>query len=101
MIHRLRPGDERRLQELCRRFKERVPSDDEATSLLRRKDIYVWVAEVEAELAGLPMPTFCPASTAIPASSSTNSRSTSGSVAEDLDAHWLTRHERWLSASVR
>src|SRR4029453_11851561 len=52
MIHRLRPGDERRLQELCRRFKERVPSDDEATSLLGRKDIYVWVAEVDAELAG-------------------------------------------------
>lgn len=52
MIHRLRPGDERRLQELCRRFKERVPSDEEASSLLGRKDIYVWVAKVDAELAG-------------------------------------------------
>jgi GNAT superfamily N-acetyltransferase len=52
MIHRLKPGDEQRLQELCSRFKERVPSDDEATSLLARKDIYVWVADVDGELAG-------------------------------------------------
>jgi len=52
MIQRLRPGDEPRLQELCRRFKDRVPSDAEAADLLAREDIYVWVAEVQEELAG-------------------------------------------------
>jgi ribosomal protein S18 acetylase RimI-like enzyme len=52
VIHRLTPGDEPRLQELCSRFKDRVPSDEEAASLLAHKDIYVWVAEVDAELAG-------------------------------------------------
>jgi ribosomal protein S18 acetylase RimI-like enzyme len=52
MIHRLTAGDERRLQELCRRFKERVPSNEEAASLLGRNDIYVWVADVEGDLAG-------------------------------------------------
>jgi hypothetical protein len=52
VIHRLKPGDERRLQELCCRFKERVPSDNEAASLLAREDIYVWVADVDGELAG-------------------------------------------------
>jgi hypothetical protein len=53
VIHRLTPGDEPRLQELCSRFKDRVPSDEEASSLLAHEDIYVWVAEVDAELAGL------------------------------------------------
>jgi ribosomal protein S18 acetylase RimI-like enzyme len=52
MIQRLRPGDEPRLQELCRRFKDRVPSDAEAVDLLAREDVYVWVAEVQEELAG-------------------------------------------------
>ena len=51
-IHRLRIGDERRLQELCRRFKERVPSDEEAAAFLARDNIYVWVADVDGELAG-------------------------------------------------
>ena len=51
-VRRLELGDERRLQELCRRFKERIPSDEEAAALLARDDIYVWVAEVEGELAG-------------------------------------------------
>jgi hypothetical protein len=49
----------------------------------------------------LPMPMFCPASTATRASSSTNSRLTRGSAAKDLGEHWSSRHERWLSASVR
>jgi ribosomal protein S18 acetylase RimI-like enzyme len=52
VIHRLKPGDEPRLQELCSRFKDRVPSDEEASSLLEHEDIYVWIAEVGAELAG-------------------------------------------------
>jgi aminoglycoside 3-N-acetyltransferase I len=52
VIHRLTPGDEPRLQELCSRFKDRVPSDEEASSLLAHEDIYVWVAEVDAKLAG-------------------------------------------------
>ena len=52
MIHRLTPGDEPRLLELCSRFKDRVPSDAEAASLLAHRDIYVWVSEVDAELAG-------------------------------------------------
>jgi ribosomal protein S18 acetylase RimI-like enzyme len=52
MIERLRVGDERRLQKLCRRFKEHVPSEDEASAFLSRDDIYVWVGEVDGELAG-------------------------------------------------
>jgi GNAT superfamily N-acetyltransferase len=51
-IHRLGPDDEPRLQELCRRFKQRVPSDAEAIRLLARDDIHVWVADVDGELAG-------------------------------------------------
>jgi GNAT superfamily N-acetyltransferase len=51
-ILRLKLGDEPRLQELCRRFKNRVPSDGEAASFLARDDIYVWVADVDGELAG-------------------------------------------------
>jgi GNAT superfamily N-acetyltransferase len=52
VIHRLSPGDEPRLQELCRQFKDRVPSDKEAADLLAREHVYVWVADVEGELAG-------------------------------------------------
>jgi ribosomal protein S18 acetylase RimI-like enzyme len=52
VIHCLKPGDEPRLQELCGRFKDRVPSDEEASSLLAHEEICVWVAEVGAELAG-------------------------------------------------
>ena len=51
-ISRLGLGDVRRLQELCRRFKDRVPSDDEAMGFLARDDIYVWVADVDGEVAG-------------------------------------------------
>jgi GNAT superfamily N-acetyltransferase len=51
-IRRLQSGEEARLKELCRRFKQRVPSDDEAARLLAREDVRVWVAEVEGELAG-------------------------------------------------
>ena len=51
-IRRLGAGDERQLQELCRRFKDRVPSDEEAVAFLARNDIHVWVAEVDGELAG-------------------------------------------------
>ena len=52
MIRRLAPGDEPRLQELCRRFKERVPSDEEAVAVLAREELPIWVAEVDGELAG-------------------------------------------------
>jgi GNAT superfamily N-acetyltransferase len=51
-IGRLGAGDERRLQELCGRFRDRAPSDDEAAAFLARDDIHVWVAEIEGELAG-------------------------------------------------
>jgi ribosomal protein S18 acetylase RimI-like enzyme len=51
-IRRLGAGDDRQLQELCRRFKDRVPSDEEAVAFLARNDIHVWVAEVDGELAG-------------------------------------------------
>jgi GNAT superfamily N-acetyltransferase len=51
-VRRLEPGDEPRLQELCRRFKERLPSDAEAARLLARDDVHIWVAEVDGELAG-------------------------------------------------
>lgn len=52
MIRRLAPGDEQRLQELCHRFKDRVPSDEEAVAVLAREDLPIWVAEVDGELAG-------------------------------------------------
>jgi ribosomal protein S18 acetylase RimI-like enzyme len=52
MIRKLRAGDERRLQELCRRFKDRVPSEEEAVSFLGRDNHYVWVAEADGALAG-------------------------------------------------
>lgn len=52
MICRLAPGDEARLQELCRRFKTRVPSDEEAGAVLARADLPIWIAEVDGELAG-------------------------------------------------
>jgi ribosomal protein S18 acetylase RimI-like enzyme len=48
-IRRLEPGDEARLQEVCRRFKERVPSHAEAARLLAQDDVSVWVAEVDGE----------------------------------------------------
>jgi len=52
VIRRLGPGDASRLQELCLRFKERVPSDEEAATFLARGDIHTWVAEVDGDLAG-------------------------------------------------
>jgi ribosomal protein S18 acetylase RimI-like enzyme len=51
-IRRLGVGDELRLQELCRIFKERVLSGEEAAAFLARDDIHVWIAEVDGELAG-------------------------------------------------
>jgi GNAT superfamily N-acetyltransferase len=51
-IRRLEPGDEQRLQELSRRFKQRVPSDEEASRLLARDDVHVWLALVDDEPAG-------------------------------------------------
>ncbi len=52
MIRALGPRDVGVLQETCRRFKERVPSDEEAARFLARDDIHVWVAEVDGEPAG-------------------------------------------------
>jgi len=52
MIRRLSRGDEAVLQELCRRYKSRVPSDDEGAHALALDDLHVWVAEVDGELAG-------------------------------------------------
>ena len=51
-IRRLGPGDERTLQELCSRYKSRVPTDDEAERALALDDVHIWIAEVEGELAG-------------------------------------------------
>ncbi len=52
MIRALTAGDEATLQELCRLFKERIPTDDEATRLLAADDVHVWVAEDDGRLAG-------------------------------------------------
>ena len=52
MIRRLASGEEQLLQELCRRFKDHVPSDEEAVAVLARADLPIWVAEVDGELAG-------------------------------------------------
>ena len=52
MIQRLRPGDEPRLQEVCSRFKGRVPSEGQAAALLARQDVHVWVAEVDGREVG-------------------------------------------------
>ena len=49
MIRRLRPGDEALLQEVCRRFKERVPSDDEAAAFLATDWAATFVALDEGE----------------------------------------------------
>jgi GNAT superfamily N-acetyltransferase len=52
VIRRLRPGDEPTLQAVCRRYKTRVPSGEEAARTLALDDVHIWVAEVNAELAG-------------------------------------------------
>jgi GNAT superfamily N-acetyltransferase len=52
MIRRLEPGDEQLLQELCRRFKDRVPTEGEAVAILAREQLVIWVAEVDGDLAG-------------------------------------------------
>jgi ribosomal protein S18 acetylase RimI-like enzyme len=52
VIRRLAAGDESTLQEACRRYKARVPSDEEAAHVLSLDDLLVWVAEVDGELAG-------------------------------------------------
>jgi len=44
VIRRLAPGDEQLLQELCRRFKERVPSDEEAARFLATQWAAAFVA---------------------------------------------------------
>jgi GNAT superfamily N-acetyltransferase len=52
LIRRLAPGDERVLQDVCRRYKSRVPSDEEAAHVLSLGDMHVWVAEEDGEPAG-------------------------------------------------
>jgi ribosomal protein S18 acetylase RimI-like enzyme len=52
MIRKLESGDEATLQELCRRYKTRVPSDEEAAHVLALPDFHVWIAEVDGALAG-------------------------------------------------
>ena len=52
VIRRLRPGDEPTLQDVCSRYKSRVPSDEEAARTLARDDVHIWIAEVDRELAG-------------------------------------------------
>ena len=52
MIRKLEPGDEATLQEVARRYKSRVPSDEEAAHVLSLRDLHVWIAEVDGALAG-------------------------------------------------
>jgi GNAT superfamily N-acetyltransferase len=52
VIRRLRPGDEPTLQDVCSRYKSRVPSDEEAARTLALADVHIWIAEVGRELAG-------------------------------------------------
>ena len=52
VIRRLRPGDEPTLQNVCSRYKSRVPSDEEAARALALDDVHIWIAEVDSELAG-------------------------------------------------
>jgi GNAT superfamily N-acetyltransferase len=52
VIRRLRPGDEPTLQNVCSRYKSRVPSDEEAARVLALDGLHIWIAEVDRELAG-------------------------------------------------
>jgi GNAT superfamily N-acetyltransferase len=52
VIRRLRRGDEQTLQEVCDRYKSRVPTDDEAKRVLGLDGVHIWIAEVDGELAG-------------------------------------------------
>lgn len=52
MIRRLAAGDERLLQEVCRHFKQRVPSDDEAPAFLAGESAVAFVAVEENEPVG-------------------------------------------------
>jgi ribosomal protein S18 acetylase RimI-like enzyme len=52
LIRRLAPGDEGVLQEVCRRYKSRVPDDEEAAQLLSLGALHVWVAEEDREPVG-------------------------------------------------
>jgi GNAT superfamily N-acetyltransferase len=52
VIRRLRPGDEPTLQDVCSRYKARVPSSGEAERVLALDDVHIWIAEVDGELAG-------------------------------------------------
>jgi len=52
VIRRLRPGDEPTLQNVCSRYKSRVPSDEEAARVLALDGVHIWIAEVDRELAG-------------------------------------------------
>jgi ribosomal protein S18 acetylase RimI-like enzyme len=52
VIRRLRPGDEALLQDVCRRFKERVPTDDEAAAFLATESAATFVALDEGEAVG-------------------------------------------------
>jgi ribosomal protein S18 acetylase RimI-like enzyme len=52
MTRRLGPGDEELLQKLCRRFKERVPSHDEAERFLADPSVAVFAALEDDEPVG-------------------------------------------------
>jgi GNAT superfamily N-acetyltransferase len=52
VIRRLRRGDEQTLQEVCRRYKSRVATEEEAKHVLGLGDVHIWIAEVDGELAG-------------------------------------------------
>jgi GNAT superfamily N-acetyltransferase len=52
LIRRLAPGDEGVLQEVCRRYKSRVPNDEEAADVLALDDLHVWIAEEDGEPVG-------------------------------------------------
>ena len=52
VIRRLGPGDEARLAELCARFKQRVPGDEQAQRLLARDDVHVFAALEDGQVVG-------------------------------------------------
>jgi ribosomal protein S18 acetylase RimI-like enzyme len=52
VIRRLRPGDEALLQDVCRQFKDRVPSQDEARAFLATEWAATFVALDEGEPVG-------------------------------------------------
>jgi GNAT superfamily N-acetyltransferase len=52
MIRRLVPGDEALLRQLCERYKDRVPSEDDGRRLLEDTSVHVFAAVDDGEVVG-------------------------------------------------